>query len=226
MSESDSFIDEVTDAVRQDKLFAAFRKWWWVGALIILAIVGGTAWNAWQKEQAAAEARGFGDQVMAAMNGDDTDAALAKITPDGAGRAAVLKILQGDQAVSAKKPQEAVKFYQEAAAEPGLPASITQLAQLKAVLAGGSSMDPTTRTQILARLAQPGAPYRPLAMEQQAIDKLASGDKAGAIATATQILQDAGLTPGLQQRATELIVALGGKVPQVPGAVSQPATQE
>ena len=225
MSETDSFIDEVTDAVRQDKLFAAFRKWGWVGGLVILGIVGGTAWNGYQKEQANAKARGFGDQVMAAMNGQNTDPALAAIAPDGAGRAAVLKILQGDQAASAGKPKEALAFYDAAAAEPGLPVSITQLAQLKAVIAAGPDMDAAKRDATLAFLATPGAPYRLLAIEQQAAVKLAGGDKDGAIALAKQILEDAGLTPGLQQRATELIVALGGTVPPVPGA-AQAAPQE
>jgi hypothetical protein len=225
VSETDSFIDEVTDAVRQDKLFAAFRKWGWIGGLVILGIVGGTGWNAYQQEQAQTKARSFGDQVMAAVKAKDTDAALAAIKPDGAGRAAILKIMQGDQAESAGNSKAALGFYEAAAAEPGLPVSITQLAQLKAVIAAGPEMDSAKRDATLALLAKPGAPYRLLAIEQQAADKLASGDKDGAIALAKQILEDAGLTPGLQQRATELIVALGGTVPPVPGA-AQPAPQE
>ena len=42
VSESDSFIDEVTEEVRRDKLFAVFRKYAWIGVLAVAAIVGGT----------------------------------------------------------------------------------------------------------------------------------------------------------------------------------------
>ncbi len=225
MSDTDSFIDEVTDAVRQDKLWAAFKKWGWIGAVIILAIVGGTAWNAWQKEKTEADARAFGDQVMAAVNGDATSADLAKVTPDGPGRTAVLKIMQGDAAIEAGKPDEAIKFFDAVSAEQGLPRSISDLAKLKAVIAAGDKMDAAKRDATLQELATPGAPYRLLAMEQQAAAAVASGDRDGAISIAQQILQDAGLTPGLQQRATELIVALGGEVPTQPGQTA-PAPKE
>lgn len=225
MSDTDSFIDEVTDAVRQDQLWAAFKKWGWVGGVVILAIVGGTGWNAWQNEQSQQAARAFGDEVMAAVKDKDTGTALAKITPEGPGRTAILKIMQGDAAVEAGKPEDALKFYDAVSSEQGLPRSITDLAKLKAVIVAGDKMDAGQRSATLQELATPGAPYRLLAMEQQAADTLASGDKAGAISIAQNILQDAGLTPGLQQRATELIVALGGEVPTQPGQTA-PAPQE
>ncbi len=31
MSSQDSFVDEVTDELRRDRLFAAFRKYGWIG---------------------------------------------------------------------------------------------------------------------------------------------------------------------------------------------------
>ena len=53
MSNPDSFVDEVTDAVRRDRLFAAFRKYGWIGVVLVVLIVGGAAYNEWQKAQAA-----------------------------------------------------------------------------------------------------------------------------------------------------------------------------
>ncbi|MFD1808819.1 hypothetical protein ACFSHQ_13850 [Gemmobacter lanyuensis] len=40
MSNPESFIDEVTEEVRRDKLFATFRKYGWIGILAVLGIVG------------------------------------------------------------------------------------------------------------------------------------------------------------------------------------------
>ena len=41
MSNPDSFIDEVTEEVRRDRLFAIFRKYGWIGAVLVALIVGG-----------------------------------------------------------------------------------------------------------------------------------------------------------------------------------------
>jgi hypothetical protein len=51
MSSPDSFVDEVTDAVRSDRLYAAFRKYGWIGVVVVLLVVGGAGYNEWQKAQ-------------------------------------------------------------------------------------------------------------------------------------------------------------------------------
>ena len=45
MSDTYSFIDEVTEEVRRDRLFGYFRRYGWIPAVIIVALVGGTAYN-------------------------------------------------------------------------------------------------------------------------------------------------------------------------------------
>ena len=39
MSNPESFIEEVTEEVRRDRLFAAFRKYGWIGVLLVLLTV-------------------------------------------------------------------------------------------------------------------------------------------------------------------------------------------
>ena len=41
MSDSDSFIDEVTEEVRRDRLFGYFRRYGWIAAVVIVVVVGG-----------------------------------------------------------------------------------------------------------------------------------------------------------------------------------------
>ena len=43
MSETDSFIDEVNEEVRRDRLYAALRRYGWIAIVAVLAIVGGAA---------------------------------------------------------------------------------------------------------------------------------------------------------------------------------------
>ena len=61
---------------------------------------------------------------------------------------------------------------------------------------------------LLDRLARPGAPYRGLALEQQAYLQIAAGETEAGLALLQQLQEDAAATPGLQQRALQLIVAL------------------
>ena len=68
MSNPDSFIDEVTEEVRRDRLFAMFRKYGWIGILAVVVVVGGAAWNEWQKARAEARAEAFGDALLDAFD--------------------------------------------------------------------------------------------------------------------------------------------------------------
>ena len=67
MSDSDSFIDEVTEEVRRDRLFLLLRRWGWIGALLIVVVVGGAAWNEYRKAQEMARAHPQGP-VFVAVN--------------------------------------------------------------------------------------------------------------------------------------------------------------
>ena len=82
VSNNDSFIDEVTEEVRRDRLFAAFRKYGWIGLVLVLGVVGGAAWTEWQKAQSASRAQAFGDAMLDAMDlgaPEDRAAAMAAI---------------------------------------------------------------------------------------------------------------------------------------------------
>lgn len=210
LSDTDSFIDEVTEEVRRDRLFALMRKYGWIGIVAVLGIVGGAAYNEWQKARAEAEAQAFGDSVMSAMEAEDRAAALAAVSADGA-RAGVLALIAAaeTEATDAEGRAAALEKLSAVASDTEVPQSLRDLARLKSVIVGGAAMDAATRDAFLAALAAPGAPYRLLAMEQQALVHVAEGRTDAAVDLLRQILSEAGLTAGLQQRASELIVALG-----------------
>ncbi|SOB99499.1 hypothetical protein [Rhodobacter maris] len=209
MHDSDSFIDEVTEEVRRDRLWGLFRKYGWIGVLAIFGLVGGSAFYEWQRARAAAEAEGFGDAILAAMQSDNPAETMADLAAVGP-QQGFLKLLLAAQAAEDGKTELALEDLRAVAADATLPGSLRALARLKAVLVAGDLMTPEERAAELDALATPGQPFRLLAMEQQALALQAAGDSAGAIAKAREILGESGVTSGLQQRATELIVALGG----------------
>jgi hypothetical protein len=209
MSDTDSFIDEVTDEVRRDRLFAFFKRYGWIGVAAVVLIVGGAAYAEWKKAQDAAGAQAFGDAVMAAVDSDTPGEKLRAITVDGSGRQAMVEFLVAADAMSGNDAVTAQKQLQTIAEDATLPDSLRQLAQLKLVILGGADMPAADRDATLATLAAPGAPYRLLAEEQQALALVRDGKKDEAVALARQILREADLTAGLRRRASELIVTLG-----------------
>ena len=56
MSNSDGFIEEVTEEVRKDRFYHLLRRYGWIGGVVVLLIVGGAAWSEYTKAKARAEA--------------------------------------------------------------------------------------------------------------------------------------------------------------------------
>jgi len=95
------------------------------------------------------------------------------------------------------------------ASREGVGQIYSDLAKLKALILQGSDMAPEARIAALKPLAAPGAPFQSLALEQQALAEVAAGRKDDAVATLRELMNAAATTPGLRQRASQMIVALG-----------------
>ena len=211
-NQNDSFIDEVTDDLRRDRLFAAFRRYGWIGVLLIVLIVGGAAFNEYRKAQATAEARAFGDAILAAQNEVEPGQSLAAIDTAGdPSRGAVVGLLKAGILTEGGAPSAAASAELEAVANAlgdGDPL-LRDLARLKMVMTDDGSMDPAKRDATLADLARPGAPFELLALEQQAIMLVAAGRAEDAMTLIRQIQQKDGLSQGLRLRLSEMMIALG-----------------
>ena len=147
MSNPDSFIDEVTEEVRRDKLFGYFRRYGWIGIVGVVAIVATSAGYEWKKSRDAAEAQAFGDAVLTAVSGEDQVAALQAVNADAAGRAAVRDLLTASEMVRAGDTAGAVALLQGVSAKADIPASLRDLAAFKvATVATDASLDVQARS--------------------------------------------------------------------------------
>lgn len=212
MSNPDSFINEVNEEVRRDRLFRLFKRYGWIAALVVLLVVAGAAVNEWRKAQARAEAQAFGDAVIWALETEDREGrvgALGAIDAEG-GRAAVLLLLKAAEAEVAGDRDAAVAALGELERDSSLPVTYRQIAALKRVVVGGADIAMEERESVLSGLAQPGQALRPLALEQLALLQIEQGNPAGALTVLNDLLEEADVTPGLRQRASQLIVALEG----------------
>ncbi|NDV49492.1 hypothetical protein [Alloyangia pacifica] len=213
MSNTDSFIDEVTEEVRRDKLFALLKRYGWIGVVAVLAIVGGAAWREYSAVQRQAQAEAFGDALRGALEADapaDRAAALTDVNAPGAEARAVTDLLAASELASAEEGAAATKLLDDAAANGDLPEIYREIAAFKAVSRTDSGLSDDERRIRLEALAVPGKPLRLLAEEQLALLDIKAGDTEAALEKLQRILEDAEITAGLRQRATQVIVALGG----------------
>ncbi|MGX9353842.1 hypothetical protein ACS3SW_01385 [Roseobacteraceae bacterium S113] len=216
MSDTDSFIEEVTEEVRRDKLYATFRKYGWIAALAVLALVGGAAFNEYTKGQERAKAERLGDAILEALESDDVAAraqALDGIDAETSGGAAVLALLAAGQEAEAGEGAAAQARLEAIATDAELPQIYRNIAGFKALLAGAETLDIAERRAGFAGLAVPGNPLRVLAEEQLALLSVEEGDTQAAIEQLQRIVVDAESSTGQQNRARQLIVALGGETP-------------
>lgn len=217
MSTPDSFIEEVTEEVRRDRLFRLFRKYGWIGVVLILGIVIGTAVVQWRKSQAEARAEAFGDAVLEAYDlgsAEDRRAALAGIDADGEQKTLLALIEASDPAEDREATLAALD---RLIADAALAPVYRDLAVLRRVLVGGTGMPLADRRAALEPLAVPGRPYRLLAQEQLAYLLVEEGRAAEAIAALQGLIQEQGVSRSLQDRAGQMIMVLGGK-PEMPAA--------
>ncbi|MCC1491593.1 hypothetical protein [Cognatishimia sp. F0-27] len=213
MSDTDSFIEEVTEEVRRDKLYKTMRRYGWIPILIVVLIVGGAAWREYAKAQDAAQAQAFGDAILAGLQAEDDAAraaALDAVAAPGPGGAAILQMLVAAEEAQAENPAEAVARLQAIADNPEIPGIYRQIAQYKALSRSDGGLSVEARRAGLESLAIAGQPLRLLAEEQLGLIDVETGEIDAAIARFTAIVEDAEATAGLRSRASQLIVALGG----------------
>lgn len=215
MSDTNSFIDEVTEEVRRDRLFLMLKRYGWIGGVAVALIVGGAAFREYNKAQERAAAEDLGDRITAALEtegSDDQAAALAAVTAEGAGGTAVVKMLEAGALAESGKYAEAVARLEAVAVNGELPLIYRHIASFKALSLQADSLSAADRRLQYEALAQPGAPLALLASEQLALLDIEEGNNEAAIARLREIAADAGVSGDLKDRASQVIVALGGSL--------------
>lgn len=212
MSNSDNFIDEVADELRRERLFRALKRYGWIGVLVAVAVVAGAAWTEWQRSGDRTSSRQFGDALVAALAAPTPDARRAALAeaPVGGTREAVVELLLASD--PAQDKPATIAALDGVIADDALPPLYRDLAVLRKVVVSGADMPLADRRAALDPIAAPGRPYRPLALEQIAYLQIEAGETEAAIAALKSLTTDQQATPALRQRASQMVVALGGEI--------------
>ncbi len=216
MSETDSFIEEVTEEVRRDRLYAYYKKYGWIVGLAIVLIVGGAGYLEWSKSQASAAAEARGDAIAAALLKETPEkqvAALQSLSTDAGAAAVLLQFQEATILINNGQKDAALAALNKIVKTDGISPIYRDLAGFKALVLRGKDMDGAKRMAQLQGLAKPGNALRPLALEQIALAELDAGDEKAATGQLQQLLEEPNLPAGVQQRAVQLLVSLGGEIP-------------
>ncbi len=212
MSDTDSFIDEVSEEIRREKLFKTFRKYGWIGVALVVIVVGGTGYREYSRAAEKTASETFGSSVLEALQENDPSARVAQldtITAPNASAGAMIAMLQAAELASDKDGAGAAAKLEAAAVSGDLDQMYRDILNFKRLTVAESGIDAGERRMGFEQLATPGNPLRLLAEEQLALLDLAAGDSAAAVNRLSMIVEDAELTQGLRQRAGQLMIALG-----------------
>lgn len=216
MSETDSFIHEVSEEVRRDRFYAFLRRWGWLIGLALVLIVGAAGFNEWRKQKAEDDARLAGDALRAALLEEDAAtraAALDAVAPELGEAAVVARLAQAGSLAETGEIEAAADILAAIASDGAAGPVYRDLASLQRVMLLGNLMEVSERLAALEGLSAEGAPFRPLALEQRALVRLEAGDTEAALADLEAALADPAAPDGQADRLRQLIIASGGALP-------------
>ena len=212
MSDTDSFIDEVTEEVRRDRMFNLLRRYGWIAVVAVLLLVGGAAWNEWRLSQQRAQSEALGDAIVSALQLEtaaERATALQKIETSEA--PAIVQLLSAAELVGDDRGGEAIAQLAVVQSNDTLPSIYRQSAEFKALVIDDDGQSAEKRRTGFESLIASGSALRVLAEEQLALLDIAANDVDGALVRLQRLLEDSEITPGVRRRVTQLITALGAK---------------
>ena len=212
MSDTDSFLQEVSEELRRDKLYRNIRKYGWVAILLVILIVGAATYREYLKSQAETEAELFGTSIIDALNEKnvaDRIAKLQKINAPGENAKAIVAMFLSAEATGDETTIFEMSTLSDVTEKLSIDAHYRDLLNFKILLGSSEIMEIDERVKAFEELSKPGNPFRLLAEEQIALIELELGNTDNAIQKISQILLDAELTAGLRNRATQMLIALG-----------------
>ena len=212
MSDTDSFLQEVSEELRRDKLYRNIRKYGWVAILLVIVVVGAATYREYQKSLAETEAELFGTSIIDALNEKneaDRILKLQKINPPGENAKAIVAMLLSAEATGNESATFKMSTLSNVTNSLSIDTQYRDLLNFKILLGSSEIMGLDERMKSFEGLSKPGNPFRLLAEEQMALIELELGNNDNAIEIISQILLDAELTAGLRNRATQMLIALG-----------------
>ena len=210
---------EVDEEVRRERL----QKLWdrysiYIIALAVLIVAAIGAWRGyeyWEAKKAAAAGAAFESALSLSEAGKhaEAEAAFAKVAAEAPAGYRMLARLRAAAELAQTKPADAVKAYDELAADTSLGATLQDLAAVRAGMLMVDSAPLSDMRRRLDSVAEPGRAFRHSARELLALSAWRNHDFTAARRYIDMIATDGETPPGTRARADVLsaLIAADGK---------------
>ena len=212
VSDTDSFLQEVSEELRRDRLYRNIRKYGWLAILLVVLVVGGATYREYLKSKTETAAQLFGTSIINALgekNIDDRISKLQKINAPGENAKVVIAMLLSAELNGSESSTLEKSSLSTITEGSSIDDHYRELLNFKILLGSAETLSLEERATAFEALSKPGNPFRLLAEEQLALIELEQGYIDNAVEKISQILLDAELTAGLRNRATQMMIALG-----------------
>ena len=214
-AQQDGFLREVDEALREQEVLDALRRYGRLAGLVIAVVLIALAGYLWWDNQRQAAAGALGEQLTMALDQVEAgrlDTAKAQLQPlvgAGNGTGAAARLLEAGMLVEQGKPAEARKQFAAVAADATAPQPYRDLATIRDVALGFDSLPADQVVTRLKPLAVPGAAWFGSAGEMLGAAYLKQNrpDLAGPLYAA--IARDKTVPQSLRGRARQLAGLLG-----------------
>ena len=209
-------VDEEVRRERLQKLWDRYSIYIIALAVLIVAAIGGwRGYEYWQAKQAAAAGAAFDSALSLSEAGKhaEAEAAFAKVAAEApAGYRTLARLRAAAELAQTKRP-DAVKAYDEIAADTSLGTTLQDLAAVRASMLMVDSAPLSDMRRRLDPVAEPGHTFRHSARELLALSAWRNHDFTAARRYIDMIASDGETPPGTRARADVLsaLIAAGGK---------------
>jgi hypothetical protein len=215
-AQQDVFAREVDDAMRDDQMRTALRKYGVPAGATVLAGLLGLAGYLWYSEQQQSVAGAQGEKFAQALDqveagriqtGKDTLTPLGK--SGGPGYQAAVKLTEAGILQEQRKDAAAVAIFANLAGDSSVPKPYRDLAVIREIATKFDTLPPAQVIERLRPLTVPGNPWFGSAGELVALAYLKQGKSAQAGTLLAAMSKDKAVSPSLRQRARQLAGQLG-----------------
>lgn len=206
---------EVHDEVRQEKYLQLWRSYGKYAIAAAVALVVGTAGVQIRTRYIKTVSEAQSDQFFAALalldeeKYDLASAGFARLGSETTGYGVLARFRQAQSLAALGDTMATVEIYDKLAAELSVGRELRDLAALLAVM---QLLDSASADEISARLApliMDNNPWRHSARELDGVAAFKSGDREGARAAFSMLVEDPEAPAGLRARATEMLSIVG-----------------
>lgn len=206
MSENESFIAEVTEEVRRDKLYLLLKRYGWIPVIVIITVILTSIFIEIRNNAKVIEAENLGDLLASSLIEDTKVKAILSNDTFSTPKSLIALLLEAKILENKSEYQTAIAVYETVLNREEIPTSLRDFVKFKLVFLVKD--DPIRVKKLIGDLINPDGSFHLLALEQKVLIEIGEKMWNEAIANLNLILADPEASQGMISRATQIKKAI------------------